>query len=346
MAKLLEIKDTILRFYAKFDTYIKMIMKFILALVIFLVIRSSIPYMPKINSIPVVIILSLICCLLPSSATLWISGIVILLNLYGLSMEAALVGVVLFVVVYFIYFRFCPKDNIIVALTPLAAKLGIPYIMPTISGLLRPVYSCISVACGTIVYYFISGVHKNAPNLAAASTEEGSKKLKILIGLIADNKEMYAVLVAMILTTLVVYFVRRLKVDYAWIIAFVAGALLQIVLVIIISLVLSVSPQLVLLLVGSVISVIIGFVLMFFCRNLDYTRVERVQYEDDEYYYYVTAVPKRIVAAKEMQVKQFGNTGRIPIPKEKKSQAASGDTVIMDRKAIARELDIDEDQLD
>ena len=31
----------------------------------------------------------------------------------------------------------------------------------------------------------------------------------------------------------------------------------------------------------------------FIFMNLDYARTENVQFEDDEYYYYVTAVPKR-----------------------------------------------------
>jgi len=34
----------------------------------------------------------------------------------------------------------------------------------------------------------------------------------------------------------------------------------------------------------------------FFARNLDYNRIERVQFEDDEYYYYVKAVPKKTLA--------------------------------------------------
>lgn len=34
------------------------------------------------------------------------------------------------------------------------------------------------------------------------------------------------------------------------------------------------------------------FLIEFLCFNLDYSRTEKVQFEDDEYYYYVKAVPK------------------------------------------------------
>ena len=36
----------------------------------------------------------------------------------------------------------------------------------------------------------------------------------------------------------------------------------------------------------------------FLFMNLDYARTERVQFEDDDYYYYVKAVPKKTVAVR------------------------------------------------
>ena len=47
----------------------------------------------------------------------------------------------------------------------------------------------------------------------------------------------------------------------------------------------------------------------FLFFNVDYTRTEKVQFEDDEYYYYVKAVPKISVAAPDKKVKKI-NTKR------------------------------------
>jgi hypothetical protein len=44
--------------------------------------------------------------------------------------------------------------------------------------------------------------------------------------------------------------------------------------------------------VGGLISLIITWFLQFFLHSVDYTKAEKVQFEDDEYYYYVKAVPK------------------------------------------------------
>ena len=39
--------------------------------------------------------------------------------------------------------------------------------------------------------------------------------------------------------------------------------------------------------------------------SVDYSRTQRMQFEDDEYYYYVKAVPKIVVSAPEKTVKKI-----------------------------------------
>ena len=39
--------------------------------------------------------------------------------------------------------------------------------------------------------------------------------------------------------------------------------------------------------------------------NVDYSRTENVQFEDDEYFYYVKAIPKMSVEAKDVSVKRM-----------------------------------------
>ena len=43
---------------------------------------------------------------------------------------------------------------------------------------------------------------------------------------------------------------------------------------------------------GSIVCALIALVMQFFQFNLDYARTEKVQFEDDEYYYYVKRFPK------------------------------------------------------
>ena len=55
---------------------------------------------------------------------------------------------------------------------------------------------------------------------------------------------------------------------------------------------------------GTIVSVIVGEILEFFLFHVDYKRTERLQFEDDEYYYYVKAVPKITGVKKNGEYKQ------------------------------------------
>ena len=149
MTTLLEMKDKMIKFCSGYELYIRMAFKFLVALVLLLMINAHIGYMERISSFPIAMLLALVCCLLPQNGTLCIAAAVILLDMYALSLEAALITFIVFAVVYLIYFRFAPSDGIAAALTPICFRLHIPFIMPIGSGLLRPAYSVVSVICGT-----------------------------------------------------------------------------------------------------------------------------------------------------------------------------------------------------
>jgi len=61
--------------------------------------------------------------------------------------------------------------------------------------------------------------------------------------------------------------------------------------------------------VFMIIGIIIGAVAAYICKvvffSVDYKRTEFVQYEDDEYYYYVKAVPKISLVNENVKVKQI-----------------------------------------
>ena len=347
MAKLLEIKDKILRIWGKHDTYLYPIVKFVLALALFLLINSSIGFMEKISTVPIALILALVCCLLPQNVTLLAAAVLVLLDMYALSVEVALTTLILFAAIYFLYFRFSPKDGIAAILTPLCFHLNIPYIMPIGCGLLCSGYSILAVCGSTVMYYFLSGIYQNVSTLVNVTAEEGaevSSKFSVSGGQLLGNNEMYLILAVFILVFIVVQIIRRMSIEHAWKLAIISATLIHICGLFAGYLIFNISGKGILLIVGSLISMLLGFVLEFFFMNLDYARTERVQFEDDEYYYFVKAVPKRVVASSEKTVKHFGNTASMGkrIDRTKKSDDVDEN---VSRKVIAQELDIDEDWL-
>lgn len=349
MTNLLEIKDRLIRFYSKYETYLFPVVKFIVAIVLFTVINMNIGFMEKISRFPIALILALVCAILPVNATIWLAAFVVLADMYALSMEVAVTTLVLFAALFFLYFRFAPKDGFAAVFTPVCFKLNIPYVMPIGCSLLRDAYSVVAIICGTVIYYFLDGIHQNSGTLknvvADGGTAAATSKFDISVGQLLSNKEMYLVIAIFTITAIVVYLVRRLEVEHAWTLAIISGVLIEVVGLFAGYLVLNVSGKTLGLLIGNILSLLISFVIQFLFMNLDYARTERVQFEDDDYYYYVKAVPKKMVAVKEVTVKHFGNTASMGKRIDRSKRTLTPEEEETSRKVIAKELDIDEDLL-
>ena len=91
-------------------------------------------------------------------------------------------------------------------------------------------------------------------------------------------------------------------------------SIIEFVIVLIGSLMLKTDTSLVELIIGSVVSIIISFIIHFFVFSVDYSRTEHTQFEDDEYYYYVKAVPKITVSTPNKKVKKI-NSKKSPAPR-------------------------------
>jgi hypothetical protein len=186
--------------------------------------------------------------------------------------------------------------------------LRIPYVIPVAVGLLGTPASAISVASGVVVYYSISYITGSASVLNTFEDDGALEKFRYVIDGILGNKAMFVTIIAFVATIIVVYFIRRLSVDYAWTIAIITGALLDILMLLFGDLMYNIELSIVGLIVGSIVAVLAAKLLEFFAFNVDYSRTEMVQFEDDEYYYYVKAVPKNTVATPQKRVK----TIRVP----------------------------------
>ena len=149
-------------------------------------------------------------------------------------------------------------------------------------------------------------ISKNATainNISDGSTSVTS--INSIINMMGNNVEMILTIVAFIVTILVVYFIKRTSVNNSWSIAIIVGGIVDLVIILVGSTVLNTNSSLIWIIVGTLISVLLAFIVQFFVFSVDYSRIEHTQFEDDEYYYYVKAVPKINVTAPEMNVKRI-----------------------------------------
>ena len=295
MTSLLVLREQLKRFYGKYEVYITPALRFLLAFMSFSMINHAIGYMSALNSIAIVLILALLCSFLPLNFTVILAAAVSLVHLYAFSLECAVVALAVFLLMFVLYFRFSPNDTVVVLLTPLFFVLKIPYAVPIAMGLIGTPVSAVSVACGVIVYYVIGYMNESASVLNTFDAEGVVEKFRYIIDGVLGNKTMLVVVAAFTITIVVVYFIRRLSVDYAWTIAIITGALVNILFLLFGDLLFNTNVSILGLIIGSVIAALLVKVLEFMVFNVDY-------------YYYVKAVPKNTVATPEKRVK----TIRVP----------------------------------
>jgi lysylphosphatidylglycerol synthetase-like protein (DUF2156 family) len=148
-------------------------------------------------------------------------------------------------------------------------------------------------------------VKQNAGVLTSESSADVVQKYSQIIRSVLFNKTMMVMIAACAMGILTVYLIYRLSIDYSWIIAVVAGAVAQLLVIFMGDFLFSVSMPLPSLMLGMAASILLALVYVFLVFTVDYSRTEYVRFEDDDYFYYVKAVPKMTVAAPDVKVQKI-----------------------------------------
>ena len=328
MAVLLELKENFKRFYNKYDIYIVPVAKFIAALVSFLMLNASIGYMDKLNSPIIAVLVSVICAFLPNGFTIVMLSIFMIAHLYAISVEFALIALCVVLLMYLLYFRFTPKLGYLLILTVIMCGFKIPYVIPVAVGLCSSFLAAIPVSFGVIIYYIINTASAYEAAVTNKSLTESMLQVSYLIESLVKDKQM--------IVLIVVYIIRRLKIDYAWGYAIGIGSVLQFIILVVCEIVFKTEFNIVLIVIGVILGALAGYIcnVMFFA--VDFRRTEYVQYEDDEYYYYVKAVPKINVAGEDVKVKQIN---------ARKTRKASDISDVRQAKSTTAATEEDEDMI-
>lgn len=314
MSNLLEIREKLKLLYSRNEFILVPVLKFMLAYLTICMVNGELGYMGRLDNLGLVLIVSLLCSFLPNGCIILFGALFSLMHLYELSLEVAVAGLAIYLIMFLLFFRMGSKDSVILIFTVLLLGLKIPYVIPVAVGLLATPMGAISVACGTVVYYMLTFISDNATTISGMGADEATAKLRMVIDSVLGNRAMIVMIAAFAITIVVVYLIRRMSVDYSWSIAMVAGVIIDLVVLLVGDLVYDTQLSLGMAVLGSILALVIAKILEFFSFCVDYSRTEKVQYEDDEYYYYVKAVPKVILSKPEKTVKKIN-----PQRKKKKS---------------------------
>ncbi len=277
----------------------------IIALVGLLCISANFGYQKTLSQTWVSVVLALVCAFLPVRGMAAVLTIVLLVDLSSLSLQVAMVALGLVVAGYLACAYFRSKNTYNMTTVPVLYCFHAPYAMALGTGLMCSLSEITSLICGTVTAYFLHVIKLNA----TAILDESSKVniFTLLREQLLMSRMFYFFLVAMVAMFLVVYFLRLSAIKMSWLVATVAGVGVEFIIMLTGFLLNNAKSEIPGLIIGNVICFAVGFILNYFILDLDYSRIEKVQFEDDDYYYYVTAVPKIRLVSEEKEVKTINH---------------------------------------
>ena len=312
MLSLLELKDHLTFICEKSGLIVKMLVKFVVAFLMLFLINTNIGYNSMINNMLMILGLAVIFACTPDAAGVMLICIVTIAEVYSVAPVLALSVLLVYLIVYFMYVRYDPVQALFILSIPFLYILKIQYVVPVLCGLFLTPVSIVSCAFGIIIYYIYSAIGQAALVYEEAGISDTINIYNTVVDSILNNRFMLFTIVVSAVVILVTYIIRRQKMSHASYIAIFAGIFISIISFLLATAFLDTSDSVINVLIGNVAGIIIAVVAQFFRMTLDYSGTKQVQFEDDEYYYYVKAVPKYSVSAPDKQVKRINaqvNTG-------------------------------------
>lgn len=303
MEKILELRAYMKKIYAGYSRYIDIALKFVLALLTFLFVNNHVGYLEALSNPAMTVGLAIICTFLPQAMTAVLAAMIILIQFLMLAPGVAAVAALLMLMMFALYFRFTSGKAVILLLTPISFTFHMPVLIPIIFGLIGGPACAIPIAFGVMVYHMVTYAKSYATVIETVAETGVMEQITAFTQQFFANQEMWMLIISFTICILFVYNIRCLEIDYAREIAVVAGVLANLIMMTFGYVMMDINVQYGELIIGSIVAVFVAILLKTFAMSVDYTRSERLQFEDDEYYYYVKAVPKVSVAVPEKTVK-------------------------------------------
>lgn len=305
--QLLRVRDEIVNIYKKYERFITPVLKFILTISVFLLMRNNIGYAKSLTKISVIILMGLIGVFLPPQLIMLLFILVTSLHVAAGSLEAGIIVFALLVIIYLLFIRLYPVESLFIVGTIIAFKFNVPYIIPLIAGLFSSLAAMVALVLGIIFWYtapqFIMMMEGQSAELADI-VEVINTKIMTLQEVFKEDQTLLASIIVLSVVLLTVYIIRKQNIDYAEYIAIFVGTIINLIGFLLAIILFDVDIGIIGLLLSTLGCAIIVTIAQFFSKVADYSRAETVQFEDDKNYYYVKVIPKIAVRKPRRQVQQ------------------------------------------
>lgn len=301
------IRDSIENIYKKHPRIIGYIGRLIIAVACFLIIRANCGYNTLLTNIWFVFAASLFSAVFPARFLFLMIMAYTIVQIFSLSVGVGTVFAIVLVIIYLLYFRLDSRLMYVVLLTPLLAIARLPLLIPLTLAATTSLEGVFVVIFGNLIYYMIRYISLNAAVISGMTgVSEYTKMTFVLNGVFTYVEFLYTVVI-LVLVYLLVNYLKKINVPRANNVSIAIGCGAYIILTIIAILLFDTMTmqRLITVVLGGLASALVAVFIVSAFIPLDYTRMETYEFEDDEYHYYVRAVPKAVIRKEIVNVKRI-----------------------------------------
>lgn len=307
MEKLLIYRERLLRFLSAKEKYVQVFIRFAAGVLLFFVVAQIYGYSEVLDQSFFLIVLGLLCVFVPVSAISLVFHIVIVLQLAHVSAEIMLCYLVMILFYYLTYQRNFPESRVYLMMTPVLFYFHLPAFLPLFIGSFVGIMGLPAILMGAVCYYLASIVQHAVIQMDAGSS--GGAVYSVVVEKFFDSTELLLCLIVFSLVAGIVSVIRKKK-GNGWNTAIVTGGVLYLVMMFIGGYFTYSDVSIFSEIFMISLSVFLVLVLQFFYIVVDYTGEETFEFEDEEYYYYVKAVPKVSVKEEEFNITNITKPSR------------------------------------
>lgn len=302
---LLQTRETVIGFYKRYETVFRFLMKLIVGWFLCRFIFGIGGYREELKplfegglSFFFLCLCAAMFAVLPPTLANGLIALLVVLQISAFWLVAIAAGLALVLVLCF-YSRLAPEKSMLILAVIIGFHFKQPYAVVLFAGLYMGVSSIIPVTIGTFIWNFIP-VFQNLMKTATVSETVDIMELPSTFLSVIDP--LYAALTSdfgwiyysfvFAMGIMGVYFISRLTINFVKEIAIAVGGFILIFGMAVGLNVVSIPIGLGSVIISVFFAIIIIEVVSFLDIALDYNEVKRVQFEDNDYYYFVKVVPK------------------------------------------------------
>lgn len=307
MSRFIKFRTRVEDFYIANRRVVGYILRALILFVCFFTLSRYIGFNPLLSKLWLLLIISPVFAFVPIRFLMIAVVAYTVAQVFGLSYGVGVVTGMILILMYLLYFRFAAQYGYLLMLLPILYFIKAPLIAVLALAVTGPAISVVTVLFGTAFYYLIHYIDVHAVVFSGMSGVEEFEKGEMLLQGLFTGTEFLMMMAVMFVVFMIVHFVKRANFPHSYELAIALGTGVFIVLSLGGELILSeiTSSKLFIYGLGGLLSGILALLLVSIIKPLDYSRTETVEFEDEEYNYYVKAVPKVAFKTETVSVKRI-----------------------------------------